>query len=67
MLGVFKYQKFIEKSETEQLKTMYIYALLKRFNNNLRLQFYMYAFMYVDPETMPVENYITATKQFFEN
>ena len=27
----------------------------------------MYYFMYVDPETMPVEDYFTATKIFDEN
>ena len=27
----------------------------------------MYAFMYVDPETIPVEDHFTATKTFVDN
>ena len=49
--------------ETEQWKTMDKYEQLERFHNDLGLQFYMYAFMYVDPDTMPGEDYIPATKQ----
>ena len=40
------------------------YAQLKRFHNDRWLQVYMYAFMYVDPETMPVEYHFNATKTF---
>ena len=31
------------------------YAQLKRFHHDLQLKVYMYAFMYVDPETVPGE------------
>ena len=43
------------------------YTLLNRFHHNLQPQVYMYAFMYVDPEKMPVEEYFPATKIFVEN
>ena len=39
------------------------YGLLKRFHHDLRLQVYMYDFMYVDPQTIPVEDHFTATKK----
>ena len=38
------------------------YAQLKRFHNDLQPQVYMYAFMYVDPETIPVEDHFTDIK-----
>ena len=31
-------------------------AQLKRFHNDLRIQVYMYALIYVDPETITVED-----------
>ena len=40
---------------------------MKRFNHDYQLQIYMYAFMYVDTETIPVEDYFTATKEIVEN
>ena len=43
---------------------MYKFAQLKRFCHGCRLQLYMYVFMYVDPETMPVEVHFPATKTF---
>ena len=43
------------------------YAQLKCFRHERQLQVYMYAFMYVDPETMTVEGRFTATKTFVEN
>ena len=43
------------------------YALLKRFHYEGRLQFYMYAFMYANPEIIPVEEYFAATWTFFAN
>ena len=43
------------------------YAQLKRFHHELRLQVYMYTFMYVDPETIPLEDHFPATKTFVEN
>ena len=43
------------------------YAQLKRFFHDLRIQFYMYDFMYVDPKTMPVEDYFPATKTCVDN
>ena len=36
--------------------------LLKRFNRDLLLQVSMYTFVYVNPETMPVEEYFLSTK-----
>ena len=36
-----------EKSETEQYRTMYKYALIKRYHHDRRCQFYMYAFIYL--------------------
>ena len=43
------------------------YALLKRFHHDRRLQVYMYAFMYANPETMPGEDYFPATTTFVNN
>ena len=43
------------------------YAQLKRFHRDFWLQVYIYAFIYVDPNTMPVEGYFPATKTFVEN
>ena len=40
------------------------YAQMKRFHHDLRLQVYMYDFMYVDTKTMPAEDHFTATKHF---
>ena len=40
---------------------------MKRFIYELRLQVHMYAFMYVNPETIPVEDYFTATTTFAYN
>ena len=42
-------------------------APLKRFHHEQHLQVYMYAFMYVDPEKMPVEEYFTDTKTYVDN
>ena len=41
------------------------YAQLKRFYHDCRLQVYMYAFMYVDNETIPAEDHFPAKKTFF--
>ena len=43
------------------------YAQLKRFSHNLRLQVYMYDFMYVDPDTIPAEDNFPAEKTFVYN
>ena len=43
------------------------YSQLKRFHHDRQLQAYMYDFMYVDTETMPVEDHFTATKRIFLN
>ena len=43
------------------------YAQLKRFQHDLRLQVYIYDFMYVYPDTIPVEDQLSATKTFVEN
>ena len=42
------------------------YAQLKRFHHDHRLQVYMYANIYVDTETIPVEDYFPDTKMFVE-
>ena len=42
------------------------YSKLKRFHNDCRLQLYMYAFVYVDPETIRVEDNFPATKTLCE-
>ena len=43
------------------------YTQLKRFHNDQQLQVYMYDFMYVDPETVTMEDHFPATKPFFMN
>ena len=43
------------------------FSHLKRFCHDRQLQVYMYAFMYVDTETMPVEDHFLATKMFDDN
>ena len=45
---------------------MYKYAQLKRFHHEHQLQIYMYALMYVNPQTMPVEDHFPATIVFCE-
>ena len=40
------------------------YAQPKRLDQDHRLQVYMYAFIYVYPETMPVDEHFPATKMF---
>ena len=42
------------------------YAQMKRFHHDCQLQAYMYASMYVDTQTIPVEEHLTATI-FFVN
>ena len=39
--------------EIERSKTIDKYAKMNRFHSDLRLQVYMYAFMYVYPDKMP--------------
>ena len=46
---------------------MYKYAQLKRFHHGHHFKVYMYAFMYDDPKTMPVEDHFTNTKCFVVN
>ena len=43
------------------------YAQLKRFHHDCRIQVYMYAFMYVDPEKMSVEYNFPDTKKIVVN
>ena len=63
-----KHQKVIKrKTETKWSKIMDKYAQLKRFHCDYQLQVYMYAFMYVDSETMSVEDHFLAAKKFVEN
>ena len=45
------------------IKNMDEYALMKRFHHEFLLKFYMYDFMYVNPEKMPVKDYFSATKK----
>ena len=40
------------------------YAQLKRFHHDCQIQVYMYAFMYVYPETIPMEEHFLSTKTF---
>ena len=42
------------------------YAQLNRFHHNRQLQVYMYALMYVDTETMPVEEHFTSQSNVCE-
>ena len=51
-----------KNTDTEQSKITYKYAQLRRFYQDQLLQVYIYTFMYVDPETMPVEETFLATK-----
>ena len=43
------------------------YAQLEKFHHDLRLQVYMYAFVYVDIDTITVEDHFPSTKTFLEN
>ena len=43
------------------------YAQLKRFHRDHQLQVYMYGFMYVDPDTIPVEANFLDTKTYVVN
>ena len=43
---------------------MYKYSQLKRFHHDCLLQVYMYAFMYVDTQTIPLEGRFFSTKIF---
>ena len=43
------------------------YAQLNTFDHDHKLQVYIYAFVYVDPRTMPVKYHIYDTKPFIEN
>ena len=42
------------------------YAQMKRFHHDCRLRVYMYYFVYVNPETMPVEYHFPASKKVVE-
>ena len=46
------------------IKNMYKYAQTNRFHHDHRHQVYTYEFMYVYPESIPEENYFTATIVF---
>ena len=58
------HQKVVKgkKLVTERSKSMDKYAKMKRFIISCQLQVYMYAFIYVDPETINEEDYFPATK-----
>ena len=51
----------------ERKQIIYKYSQLKIFHSDDQLQVYMYAFMYVDPETFSVEDHFPAKKVFFLN
>ena len=51
----------------ERKQIIYKYSQLKIFHSDDQLQVYMYAFMYVDPETISSEEYYPATKILVEN
>ena len=57
-----KILKIIKKDNT--IKNVYRYARLKSFHYDRQLQVYMFAFMYVDPQKMPVEDYFSNRKTF---
>ena len=70
MLKVLKVEPtkgYKNKQQIHNDKNMDKYAQLKRFNHDQRLQVYMYAFMYVDTQTVPVEDHFPAAKIFVEN
>ena len=46
-----------KKTEIERSKIMDKYEQLKMFHNGRQLQVYMYACVYVDPDTIPVESH----------
>ena len=46
---------------------MYKYSQLKRFCHDHQLQVYMFDFMYVDTEIIPVEDYFSATDKNLKN
>ena len=56
-----------KKIDIEWLKVMHKYSQLKKFNHDRQLQVYMYNFMYVFPQKMPVEDHFPATKSFIVN
>ena len=57
----------MKKTKTEGSKIMDKYSQLKRFHHDHQLLVYIYAFMYVDPETMSVEDHFPATKAIVVN
>ena len=46
---------------------MYKYAQVKNFLYDHQLQVYRYAFMYINPQTIPLENRFPAIKTFIVN
>ena len=52
-----------KKPEIERSKIIYKFARLKRSRHYHRLEVYMYGFMYVNTETMPVEDPFPDTKK----
>ena len=55
-----------KKPQTKRSKFMYKYSQLRRFYHDGQLQVYMYAFMYVDPDTMLEEENFPDTKKCCE-
>ena len=54
-----------KNTDKEQSKVVYKYVQLNMFHNNCRLQVYMYAFMYVYPETISVADHFPSKKHLF--
>ena len=51
-----KYQKIIKRKIRDiTIQTLVKYALTKRFYIDRRIQFYIYDFMHIDPDTIPEE------------
>ena len=63
-----KHQVVIKgKKDTERSKSMDKYAKLKRLHHDLRLQVYIYNFIYVDTDTIPVDENFTTKKTYVLN
>ena len=55
-----------KKNRDRKIKIMDKYEHMKRFHHDLQLQVYMYDFMYVDTETITMEDYFPDTKTCVE-
>ena len=55
------------KNRRKTIQIMNKYTQLKKFQHDHQLQVYMYAFMHVDPETMPAKDKFPSIKSYVEN